>query len=131
MRRRPWIGALVTIALVAGVVAWLLTHGGPPLEARAAQVTADSRAGACDTAVDVVGTITTNGRPGSITYQWVRNDGQPTDVLTQTVAAGATTTQVHLQWSFSGRGRFNAVATLRVLDPAPSEARGAFAYSCS
>jgi hypothetical protein len=131
-RRRPWIGALVTIALVAGVLVWLLTRGSDPVQAHAQQVTASSPPGACDTVVDVVGTIATNGRPGSITYQWIRNDGQPTDVLTQTVATGATSTQVHLQWSFSGHGRFNAVATLRVLDPAPaSEASGAFTYSCS
>jgi hypothetical protein len=130
-RRRPWIGGLITVAIVAGVIAWLLTRGADPIQAHAAQVTASSPAGACDTTVDVVGTIATNGRPGTITYQWNRNDGQPTDVLTQSVASGATDTQVHLHWSFSGHGRFAAVATLRVLDPGPaSETAGTFTYAC-
>jgi hypothetical protein len=130
--RRGWVGALITIALVAGVLAFLLTRETDPVGARAESVTAASVPGACDTVVDVVGTIATNGRPGSISYQWIRNDGQPTSVLTQDVPDGATSTQVHLQWTFSGQGRFDARATLRVLAPSPtSEAVGAFTYSCS
>jgi hypothetical protein len=131
-RRRPrWIGALITVALVAGVLAYLLTRTGDPLQAHAQSVTAAVGPGQCDTVVDVVGTIATNGRAGSVTYEWVRNDGQPTSVLSQTVPDGTDSTQVHLQWSFSGRGRFDARATLRVLDPAPvSEAVGTFTYSC-
>ena len=80
--------------------------------------------------VDVVGTVTTDGRAGTFTYQWLRSDGQVSAELTGSVADGVTSTQVHLMWTFSGPGTYPASATLRVLRPDPVEAVGHLTYSC-
>lgn len=125
------MSGLLTAVIVAGVVAYLLAQGRDPLQVEASSVAAVSPGQACDTTVDVVGTINTNGRPGTVRYQWLRNDGQPTAVLSQSVPAGSTTVPVHMQWSLSGQGRFVAQARLRVLDPGPTESVGGFTYSCS
>lgn len=132
-RRRPrrWVGAVLTLLIVAGVVAFLLLRGGSQVAVQRLDVRAAPAAASCDTTVDVVGTITTDGHAGSVRYQWLRSDGQTSEVLTQTVASGTTSTDVHLQWSVTGQGRLAATATLRVLDPAPTEAAGGFTYSCS
>jgi hypothetical protein len=132
-RRRPrrWAGGLLTLLIVAGVVAFLLLRGGSSVAVQRVEVRAVPATATCDTSVDVVGTLVTDGRAGSVRYQWMRSDGQTSEVLTQTIASGATSTDVHLQWSVTGRGRLDATATLRVLDPVPTEGSGGFTYSCS
>ena len=95
------------------------------------EVTANPAAASCGTTVDVVGTVTTDGHGGTFRYEWLRSDGQQSEVLTQTVPRDTTTTQVRLNWAVSGQGRFDGRATLRVLDPAPAEAQGGFTYACS
>lgn len=123
-------GAAVTFLIAAAVVAFLLLRQDP-LQVSAASVAPGADPGtSCDVTVDVVGTVTTNGRSGAFTYQWLRSDGQASAVLTQSVAEGATSTQVHLMWAFSGSGRYPASATLRVLRPDPVDAVGQFTYSC-
>jgi hypothetical protein len=129
-RRRRWGAGLVTLLIAAGAVVYVLLRGGDPLAVTAVHVDAAVPPGVCDTVVDVVGTLDTNGRPGSVRYQWVRSDGETMPPQIQSVAAGATSTQVHLAWSVTGRGRLAARATLRVLDPAPAESTGSFTYSC-
>jgi hypothetical protein len=133
-RRRPrrWVGALLTLVIVVGVVLVLLLRGGDPIAVQGVGVRALPAEAGCDTTVDVVGTITTNGRSGTVRYQWFRSDGQSTEVLAQSVASGATSADVHLQWSVSGQGRLDATATLRVLEPAGAgEGSGSFTYRCS
>lgn len=132
-RRRPGrrFGALLVIAVVVAGLAFLLTRPHEALAVEAVSVQAAAPGTSCDTTVDVVGTVTTNGRAGSVTYQWWRNDGQPSAVLTQSVPTGTRTTEVHLPWTLTGRGRFDAEATLRVLEPGPYESVGRFTYSCS
>ena len=131
-RRRPrrWVGGLLTLLIVAGVLAFLLLRGGSSVAVQRVDVRAVPASAGCDATVDVVGTLTTDGRAGTVSYQWFRSDGQTSAVLTQTIASGATATDVHLQWSVTGRGRLDAQATLRVLEPAPTEAAGGFTYSC-
>jgi hypothetical protein len=130
-RRRNWLGGLVTLAIVAVVVAWLLLQHGDPLVVRGAEVHAVPATAGCDTTVDVVGTVTTGGGSGILRYQWLRSDGQTSEILTQSVAKDAAPTPVHLQWSVSGHGHFDGRATLRVLEPSPTESSGTFTYSCS
>jgi hypothetical protein len=66
-----------------------------------------------------VGTITTNGKAGSITYQWVRSDKVSVPQQTVTVAAGLTTVQVHLQWTFTSiLSVTGGTATLKIVNPA-------------
>lgn len=129
-RRRGWIGGLITLGLIAGVLAYLLLQGRDPVAVTMITVTAQNPPGACDVTVDVVGTVTTNGRPGTFVYQWLRSDGQTTAPQTQSVASGQTSVPVVLQWSVSGRGTFDAQATLRILEPSPGEGVGGFTYSC-
>jgi len=132
-RRARWrgvLGTLLTAALVAAVL-WFLLPGGEPLRVAAAGVAPTVEPGrACDVTVDVVGTVTTNGRPGTITYQWERSDGQTSAVLSQTVPEGTSVVEVHLMWTLSGTGTYPAQATLRVLTPDASEAVGGFTYRC-
>ncbi len=78
----------------------------------------------------MVGTVQTNGKAGTFTYQWVRSDGQTSAVLDQSVTSGVASTQVHLYWSFSGQGTLDVSATLKVLAPTPLEATGEFTYAC-
>lgn len=129
-RGRRWSAGLLTLGVVAGVVAWLLLAPTRPMTVTGATVEAAVAPGACDVVVDVVGTVATDGRPGTLRYQWLRSDGRTTPPQTQTVASGATSTEVRLQWSVAGRGRLPATATLRVLDPTPVDATGGFTYSC-
>jgi hypothetical protein len=130
-RSRSWVGGLLTLLAVAAVLAWLLTRQPTPLEVRGLEVTANPAAATCGATVDIVGTVTTDGHGGTFRYQWLRSDGQKSDTLSQTVPRDTTTTQVHLSWAVSGQGRFDGHATLRIVDPAPAEAQGGFAYACS
>jgi len=137
-RRRPRRGrlralasGLVTLILVGVVAAYLWRQHENPLVVTAAVVApAEDPGDRCDLTVDVVGTIQTNGRPGTVTYQWIRSDGETSAVLDQSVPAGRSSTQEHLFWSFSGQGRYDATATLKILAPTPLEATGQFAYAC-
>ncbi len=129
-RRRggSFVGA-AAFAVLAVLV--LLFAGRSPLHVTGASVApAVDPNGSCDSTVDVVGSISTNGRPGTLTYRWLRSDGETSAELTQPVAEGATSTQVHLMWTFSGTGRYPASATIRVLRPDPVDAVGHFTYSC-
>ncbi len=87
-------------------------------------------AGKCNVRADIVGTLTTNGKSGTVSYEWVRSDGQRTGVLQQSVATGQTIVQVHLIWEFRGKGTLPAAATLRVVSPGPIEGSATFTYSC-
>jgi hypothetical protein len=86
--------------------------------------------GECDVQYDIVGTITTNGKAGIVSYEWVRSDGQNSGTLKQSVGAGQTSTTVHLHWEFTGEGAMNATATLRVLAPTQTEGSAQIPYSC-
>jgi hypothetical protein len=85
---------------------------------------------ACNTTVDVVGTLRTNGQAGVITYEWLRSDGETTNQLTQTVGRDAPSTSVHLLWQLSGTGRYRATATLRVTSPNQIQSETTFDYDC-
>jgi serine/threonine-protein kinase len=123
-------GLVVTSSVVAATVAFALLPGSESLQVTGATVTAAEPGRACDVTVDVVGTVTTTGGPGTLSYTWTRSDGETTGVLTQEVAAGQASVDVHLLWTLSGRGRHDATATLRVLEPNPARAEGSFTYSC-
>ncbi|MFC4943826.1 hypothetical protein [Pseudonocardia sp. GCM10023141] len=129
-RRRSQTGGVITALIAVAVLAFLLTRP-EHLRVTAATVAPAVEPGtSCDVTVDVVGTATTNGKPGVLTYQWVRSDGQVSAELTQSIADGETAPQVHLMWTFSGSGTYPASATLRVLRPDPVDAVGHFTYSC-
>jgi eukaryotic-like serine/threonine-protein kinase len=132
-RPRPvWRGVvstLITAAIVAGVGVYLWEREHQTLKITTVGVTATNRSVGCDGTADIVGTISTNGHGGTISYQWVR-DGVADKVLVADDASGSDTVQVPLKWAFHGKGTGLAVAELRVLDPQADEASITFPYSC-
>ena len=68
----------------------------------------------------VGGLISTNGREGSVEYQWTRSDGVPTEGRhSQPVAAGTTSVPVSFALTVTGPGELHEGITLAVLKPAP------------
>jgi len=128
---RSVLSGLVTLALAAGVAGVFWYRQRNPLVVTAVAVApAEPPGSRCDITIDVVGTVQTNGRAGTFSYQWVRSDGQTSAVLDQSLPRGAAAVEVHLYWSFSGRGTLPVTATLKILAPSPVEATGAFTYAC-
>jgi hypothetical protein len=135
-RRRGWprnlLSSLVTVVVVVGVVWWLLGREGPGLEVTALKVQAPRATQRCDTTVDVVGVLTTNGERGQISYRWLRSDGNESGVLQANVEKGRSEVTVPLHWRITGEGRLHAVATLELISPGDSARRAsaAFDYRC-
>ncbi|WP_207945194.1 hypothetical protein, partial [Actinomadura rubrisoli] len=127
------LGALLLPAAVAGgLFAW--THR-PARQGDLAVTAVDARVDTsrprCDDEVNVTGTLTTNGAPGHIAYQWWRSDEDgPEPPRRQAVEKGRTRTTVHLLWRLHGTGRHRFTATLTVLGDAPLQDKAAFTYSC-
>jgi hypothetical protein len=66
--------------------------------------------------VTVTGQITTNGGPGTLTYQWLFPTGPPS-TLHQSVSAGQSTVDVQAKVIGSGHGTAPQRVWLRVLEP--------------
>lgn len=125
--RRYALPALVLLAVLA-FLAW--QRLGPALTVRGASVTAPSAAVDCDGTADLVGTVTTNGRPGTLTYRWTRSDGTSSGVLREEVTRGQEQVRLRLLWTFEGTGRYEARAELRILSPAGRTATAGLTYDC-
>lgn len=106
------------------------SHGTFAVTAVAVAPASQPAPGRCNITVSVVGTIVTSGGAGTASYQWTRSDGTTSPVQTVTVASGQSSAQVHLNWSFRGRGTIHATATLRVLSPSVRASSTSFVYSC-
>jgi hypothetical protein len=121
--------AIIAAASWAGWQWWQRWH--PQLAVSGVTVTSTATGSdPCDTQYDFVGTIATNGKAGTVTYQWQRSDGQSTKHLTVNVPAGRRSTVVHLYWTFSGTGSQSATATLNVSDPGSAQGSAEVAYAC-
>lgn len=135
-RRRGWlsnlISSLITIVIVGGVLWWLLLREGPELQVTALRVQTPQGTQRCDTTVEVVGVLATNGERGQITYRWLRSDGNESGVLQANVEQGRREVLIPLHWRVTGPGRLHAVATLELLTPggSPRSASAAFDYLC-
>ena len=134
-RRRRWAGllsSLLTVAIVAGVAAyvWTKTHETLKITSATVSVTNPDKI-ACNSTVDVVGTISTNGKGGPITYQWTK-DGENLPTGTVTAASGQQQVRVELQWYLGGRGVHHATAIFQVFTPNVISAQSAsFTYKCA
>jgi serine/threonine protein kinase len=120
-RRRRWRGALstlLTVAIACGVLAYVYERSHAKLSIASVRVTTLDTTVGCNGKVSLVGTITTNGRGGPISYEWVTTGGPKPAVLTAADQTGKDTVKVGLTWAFHGKGTGNAVAELRVLSPA-------------
>jgi hypothetical protein len=132
--RSPWAGLLstvITLAIIAGVgwYVWQKTHA--TLSVTSVSVAEPVVPSKCNATVQVTGIIATNGKGGTITYQWTRDPGGPSNPVTVTAGTGQDTVQVSLAWKFSGKGTQHATAQLRVLTPNAATANTQFTYSCT
>ncbi|MEU3340327.1 hypothetical protein [Streptomyces sp. NPDC006668] len=94
--RRHALPVLVVTAVLA-FLAW--QRFGQSLEATGMTVTARPTVLRCDNTADVVGLVTTNGRPGTLSYRWVRSDGTSSGVLHEVMVRGQTHARLHLRWT--------------------------------
>jgi serine/threonine protein kinase len=132
--RRRWaslLSTLVTLALAAGVWIYVYERTHNKLSITGVTVTVANQVLGCNRTADIIGTITTNGHGGPITYEWVRGTEPPGSALVADDASGKNTVQVQLKWAFHGKGTIQAVAKLIVLTPDSAEASITFPYSCS
>ena len=117
-RRRTRLGqilgwALTVILLAAsGVLLYLRFHHVP------LQVTGVAIVGSGSTAcsLTVTGQITTNGGQGTVTYRWLFPTGPPATEQ-QSVSAGQSTVNVHVQIDGTGHGMAPQRVWLQVLSP--------------
>lgn len=126
--RRHALPALVLLLVIA-FLAW--QRSGTGFAADRVTVTTRQTTVECDNTADIVGVINTNGRPGTLSYRWVRSDGTTSAVLREVVPGGQKKARVHLLWTFRGEGRYRAQAELHVLSPSRHTATIRFVYDCS
>ncbi|WP_327232660.1 hypothetical protein OG349_00625 [Streptomyces sp. NBC_01317] len=125
--RRYLLGAVVLLAVLA-FLAW--QRYGTTVAVRDVAVhTAGGRPG-CDGTADIVGVVRTDGRPGTVTYRWIRSDGTTSGELREQLARGQEQAELHLLWTFRGRGDYRADAELRVTAPTRHSAATRFTYHC-
>ncbi|MFE0588925.1 hypothetical protein [Micromonospora echinospora] len=135
-RRSRWkligsvLSTLLTLALLVAVGLHLWQRLSP-LEVRSVRVAVAEPPGErCDVTVDVVATVETNGRAGTIRYQWLRGGAEPGGLLTQRVARGQRTVTLHLKWAVSGTGTTTETAVVNITEPTPIQGRTIFRYQC-
>ncbi len=122
------LGVLALLLACVGVVYWIFRPPGE-LILGAVEVQPPVKP-ACNSTVDVIGVISTNGGAGTVSYRWVRNDGHASQVLAVKIPARRERTEVTLRWTFEGKGTFDAEATLEVLEPTAKSDKGSFTYVC-
>lgn len=121
---------ILVVALVLSLFAFL--HRRPDFRVTGVDlVVVDGAQVGCDTTVDLTGTIGTDGTAGTVDYQWLRGDGQSSEVLHEHLSANQRSVVVHFRWTFTGKGSYQAHVTLQVLAPQPAHASATFGYACS
>ncbi|MFD9304294.1 hypothetical protein ACFWCB_16850 [Streptomyces sp. NPDC060048] len=125
--RRYTLAAVILLAVLV-YLGW--QRYGPALEVRDVAVTTAPEGPGCDATADVVAVVRTNGRPGTLTYRWVRSDGTRSEQLTERVPSGRHEARLHLLWTFQGAGTYPAKAELQLISPAQQTAAAEFTYRC-
>lgn len=133
-RVRSSVSALLGLAVFAGLAAWLILqnrHGD--LQVTGVKVAAVKQRSTCGN-VDLTGMVTTNGEPGTLTYQWRLSDKKrPEPAARIDVAEGNRSVTLPFRWQFSGRSRgarYTATLTVGgVAQPGLADS-AAFTYSC-
>ncbi|WP_256356255.1 hypothetical protein [Streptomyces sp. PKU-EA00015] len=126
-RLRGWVPFAVVLLAVLAFLAW---QYGPGVGVRGVAVRTPAEGPGCDGTADVVGVVRTDGRPGTLTYRWVRSDGTASQPLHEKVARGQKQATLHLLWTFHGRGEYRARAELRIVSPSRHTASARFVYAC-
>ncbi|MFC9289113.1 hypothetical protein [Streptomyces sp. NPDC057052] len=131
-RRRLRRHALPALVLVAAVLfLFWREHTASTVGVREVSVAVARELRGCDTTAVVGGVVRTDGRPGTVSYRWVRSDGTSSAVGHAAVARGQRRVRLQLLWTFRGPGRHEAMAELRVLSPERRSAEVRFVYDCS
>lgn len=130
-RRRLRRHALPASVLVCVIAFLLWQRLGPPIGVRGVTVASRPAAVGCDGTADIVGLVTTNGRPGALAYRWYRSDGTSSATLHESLTRGEHHARLHLRWTFQGKGRYDARAELRILSPGRRSATTRLTYDCS
>jgi hypothetical protein len=125
--RRHALPALVVLCVLA-FLAW--QRLGPSVQVRTVAVTAGPKVLGCDGTADIVGLVRTNGRPGTLSYRWIRSDGTASGVLREVLVRDQRQARLHLRWTFQGKGHQAARAELRILSPSHRAATVAVTYDC-
>ncbi|MFD8024554.1 hypothetical protein ACFV6G_29570 [Streptomyces lavendulae] len=125
---RRYALAAVVLALVLAYLGW--QRFGPGVVVRDLTVTTDPAGPGCDRSADVVAVVRTDGRPGTLTYRWVRSDGTRSEELTERVPGGREEARLHLLWTFKGTGTYPARAELQLISPVTRSAATDFTYRC-
>ncbi|ELP69390.1 hypothetical protein ACKI1I_01605 [Streptomyces turgidiscabies] len=125
--RRHALPALVLIIVIA-FLAW--QRLGPSIAARSVEVVARPTVLGCDATADIAALVTTNGRPGTLSYRWTRSDGTASGVLREEMVRGQKHASLHLLWTFQGKGHYTAQAELRLLSPTRRTVTTHFTYDC-
>jgi hypothetical protein len=131
--RRRWRGVLstvLTLAIAAGVWAYVYERNHGKLSVTAVTVTSANQSVGCEGTAHIIGTISTNGRGGPISYEWISDARTAPKVLTAQDESGNSTVRVSLNWAFHGKGTGQAVAKLTVLSPNKADASITFPYTC-
>ncbi|WP_427918368.1 hypothetical protein [Streptomyces sp. cg40] len=128
--RRLRRNALPTLLVVAVLVLVAWQRFGQSVAVTRVAVTAGPTVLGCDGTVDIVGLVTTNGRPGTLSYRWVRSDGTASGVLHEVMVQGERHARLHLRWTYRGPGHRAARAELRILSPGHRAATAHFSYDC-
>jgi hypothetical protein len=131
VRRRTWRRHALPAVVLLAVVAFLLWHrAAPSLAVDGVTVSAAPSSPGCDETADITGTVTTDGRPGTLTYRWVRSDGTFSKVLHEDMTRGQKQARLHLLWTFQGDGRYEASAELHLISPVRRTVSTGLTYHC-
>ncbi|WP_328837931.1 hypothetical protein [Streptomyces europaeiscabiei] len=125
--RRHALPALVLIFVLA-LLAW--QRLGPSVAVHTAAVTARPTVLGCGDTAEIVGLVATNGRPGTLSYRWIRSDGTASGTLREVVVKGQRQARLHLLWTFQGKGRYAARVELRILSPTNRTVTTDLTYQC-
>ena len=130
-RWRGIVSTIITLLIVAGVAGfWYLKNHHPALKDTGVSVALLNPPKNCAGTVDVIGTITTNGSGGMITYQWSKNNAV-LPAASISAGSGQNSVQVTLKWTFTGKAAAQQeVAELQVLSPNQATGNVQFTYTC-
>ncbi|MEU3916833.1 hypothetical protein [Streptomyces sp. NPDC029004] len=126
--RRYALAGTVLLAVLA-FLAW--QRYGPALAVKSVTVQTTAQTLGCDSTADIVGVLSTNGRPGTVRYRWERSDGTTSGVLREKLTRGQKQARLHLLWTFQGKGEYQAATVLRIVSPTGDTATTRFTYRCA
>jgi hypothetical protein len=132
-RLRSLFSTLFTLAILGGVIAYLIIQNRTgDLAVTQVGLQVEKVKKTCGD-VNVTGTVTTNGEPGILSYQWRQSDKkQPEEQQQKSLSKNQKSTELTFLWQLSGKGQSTFTATLVVSGPKqqPISKSIPFTYVC-